>query len=285
MALIYAFRDEAGQWHGDPAGIWHDVDSPAEAPLTFPPGCASPFAGQTLLVRVGGIVEATPGSIRYFLDDGTTCHATRRAETQLFGPDVTAARRHERWPPPGPAVPPPPDAAAPLADAATPPAPDAALPAPPDTAAPLAAGPSHWEITDGDHHYDLTTIPGPEGLTVEILGADRDGQVIAHLAGRLPEGDLAPAGRLLQFAAEARLQRATASRRAGSDRAGPATRARRRGGWTKEEKALAVRRHHEGAEVEAIAAELGRSPTSVGYKLHYLGLAPLPFPGRRRRLA
>ncbi len=227
MALIYAFRDEAGHWHGDPGRTGAAV----EATLTFPAGCAGPFAGQTLLVRTAGLVEATPGSIRYFLDDGTTCYATREAENRLFGPQVTAARRHERWPPPA---------------------------ASGDT-------PAFWALSDGDRHYDLTVTPGPGRSAVEIVGADRDGQVIASLRGHLPDGDLGFVAALLREAT------------------GPApARSRRRGRWSPQEKALAVRRHHEGATVEAIADELSRTPKGVQYKLHYLGLAPLPRPARRR---
>ncbi|WP_436534105.1 helix-turn-helix domain-containing protein [Actinoplanes sp. HUAS TT8] len=270
MALIYAFRDEAGNWHGDPGGPFPPastcVSGPvfAEATLTFPSSPPGPFAGQALVVRSAGIVEATPGSIRYFLDDGTSCYATREVEKLLFGPGVTAARRHERWPPPEPAATRP------------------------------AGLSSYWEITDGDRHYDLTATPGPDGTTVDILGADRDGQVIAHLQGTLPAADLLLVARLLRVPTAESNPRDRhhdgSSRSRGNDGSarGPrhgSGRGRRPGRWTAQQKALAVRRHHEGATIEAIAAEVGRSPTSVQYKLHYLGLVPLPFHAGRRRVA
>ncbi|BCY10529.1 hypothetical protein [Actinoplanes sp. L3-i22] len=221
MALIYAFRDEAGHWHGDPAG--HPPDG--ESILTFrpgpgDPGWRSPFAGQALVVRMAGIVAATPGLVRYFLDDETSCYATRAVERELFGPEVAAARRLARWPP----------------------APPAARPEEP-----------------GERRYDLTLAPEPDGLAVEITGADRDGRVIAHVQGHLPGADLALVGRLLLDAV-----------------------APRHGRWTPAEVALAVRRHGEGAEVDEIAAELRRTGRSVRFKLHYLGLVPLPAAEARR---
>jgi hypothetical protein len=104
MALIYAFRDEAGRWYGDPDGLKHDVSQPVETGLSFRPGAGEPganglFAGQTLLVRMASIDEANPGLIRYSLDNGTARYATCEVEQLLFGDDVDGARRSRRFRP------------------------------------------------------------------------------------------------------------------------------------------------------------------------------------------
>ncbi|GAA3201060.1 hypothetical protein ACFO1B_05930 [Dactylosporangium siamense] len=43
-----------------------------------------------------------------------------------------------------------------------------------------------WELGDGHSHYELVAADGPEGLTVEVTGADNDGRVIARVRGHLP---------------------------------------------------------------------------------------------------
>ena len=51
-------------------------------------------------------------------------------------------------------------------------------------------------------HYDLTAATGPDGLTIEVIGADDDGRITARLDGHLPDGEhLALLGQLFLAAA------------------------------------------------------------------------------------
>lgn len=80
MALLYAFRDATGTWHGNPhARI--DWTEPAEARLTVIDE-RSPFAGQTVTVRSAAI-EGIPGSY-ITLDHGYRLCMTAEVERILF---------------------------------------------------------------------------------------------------------------------------------------------------------------------------------------------------------
>ncbi|GGN43976.1 transposase-like protein [Actinoplanes campanulatus] len=126
----------------------------------------------------------------------------------------------------------------------------------------------YWQLSDGHRHYDLTATADRETLTVEVTGADSDGRIIAHLNGTIPRADLTVLARLLAAAADPGAQPQ-------SMRTPPVQRGR---SWSAEETVLVTRLHRDGAEVEDIAASLGRTANSIRYKLHALGLGPRPGP-------
>jgi hypothetical protein len=93
VALIYAFRDEDGHWHGDPDGVRQQVGRAKHSTLTFhpgpdDPGAGSPFAGQTLEVVYASVGETLPGEITYRLDNGRSWYATAEVDDLLFGDDI-----------------------------------------------------------------------------------------------------------------------------------------------------------------------------------------------------
>jgi hypothetical protein len=107
MALILGFRDSAGQWHGDPNGTDHGVrDQPISTTLEFfpqasQPGADSPFAGQTLQVRVANTGKyGCPGQVSYRVANGRAYYATAQVDELLFGTDVHDASCLRAWPPP-----------------------------------------------------------------------------------------------------------------------------------------------------------------------------------------
>jgi hypothetical protein len=112
VALIYAFRDEAGHWHGDTDGILYEVSRPTYTTLDFypkpgNPGAGSPFAEQTLQVASASVGEATPGRVRYLLGNGKMHYATVQVDELLFGDDLNSAWHLGSWPPitrPGPSA-------------------------------------------------------------------------------------------------------------------------------------------------------------------------------------
>jgi hypothetical protein len=252
MALILAFRDRAGHWHG---AAQLDTDPSQLSTLTFTPtggepGFGSPFAGQTLQVLVAGPgeVEADVGEVCYTLDDRSKRYATAEIDELLFGAEIHEASAIGAWPPEH------------AADAPVKPVP-VPVPAP-------AREAGYWQLSDPGRHYDLTVARRPDAtMSIEVVGADDDGRITARLDGHLPGHDhLALLGRLfLAAAADAQGDGGPLSRNGEA--------------WSAEEKALVGRRYREGADVDTIAAELGRSPNSIRYKLHELRLGPFPGPG------
>jgi hypothetical protein len=103
-------------------------------------------------------------------------------------------------------------------------------------------------------------------MAIEVIGAGADGRIVARLQGHLPAGHLSLVARLLLAAA--------ADPTANSPVPSPAS--RRGDSWSEQEIALLTHRRKDGAEPEAIAAELGRTASSIRYKLSSLGLGPYP---------
>ncbi|MGK3094572.1 hypothetical protein ACG93S_32635 [Streptomyces sp. WAC01490] len=91
MTHIYAFQDNSGQWHGDPdAAPVNPADKPSHGWLTYQPvpgtlEADSPFAGQTLEVLYG-VTELEPGPVIYQLDSGGSFQATWYVHTLLATP-------------------------------------------------------------------------------------------------------------------------------------------------------------------------------------------------------
>lgn len=256
VALIYAFQDKDGTWHGDPDRTHRGIGPATYATLTFHPGPYDPgadsrFAGQTLRVAVASIDERVAGDVAYRLDDGTVHYATYDVDELLFGVDLHQSPISS-WPPAAPYDP---------------------APARPATTTPAAAPEPmvlSWEASNAGLHYTLTLTASMDGPTVEVVGADDAGQLIAHLAGHLPGGDLSLVARLFLAAAA----NPGASARIPSPR-GPRA-------WSQQETAYVASRHHDGADPETIAAELDRTANSIRYKLHTLGLGPWPGPNTNR---
>lgn len=255
MALIYAFRDEDDTWHGDPDRTYQGMGQATHATLTFHPGPGDPgvdgrFAGQTLHVALASIEEQVAGDIAYRLDNGRVHYATYEVDELLFGMDLHQVPIGS-WPP---------------ATRTAPAGPATAPPAEPDPV-PLVLS---WEVSDAGRHYTLTLTTGVDRPTVEVTGADDDGRLVAQLAGHLPGGDLALVARVFLAA--------TANPGATAHIPSP----RRPRSWSAEETAYLASRHHDGADPETIATELGRTGNSVRYKLYGLGLGPFPGPGGGR---
>lgn len=249
MALIYAFCDRAGHWHGSPQ---LETDPPQPSTLTFTPtagepGFGSPFAGQTLQVLVASFGEVEVGEVCYTLDDRSKAYAMAEIDELLFGEDLHEAWAIGAWPPEH------------AADVPVKPVPIPSRPAAP------VSGAGYWQVSDAGRHYDLTVTRRLDAtMSIEVVGADDDGRITARLDGYLPNRDhLALLSRLFLAAA--------------ADTPGDGRPLSRNGeAWSEQETALVSRRHRAGADVDTIAAELGRSPNSIRYKLHALGLGPFP---------
>ena len=160
--LLYAFRDEAGHWHGDPATPTLDGD-PGTGTLLYRPdpaaGPPGPFAGQRLDVLYGPC-DLDVGGPALQLDDGTAVTATWRVLELLDG---------------GPER--PPTACGP---AATP-----------------GGAPVRYQVTTADRHYTLTV----HGTAVHASACTHDGEARSELTGTLEPGDLGPIVQLLSAAA------------------------------------------------------------------------------------
>jgi hypothetical protein len=105
MALILAIRDNAGQWHGDADGKAHGATHPPTLtsldffPQPGEPGQNSPFAGQTLQVRVANTGDAgCPGQVCYQVRNGRRYYATEDVDALLFGADIHDAWAAGTWP-------------------------------------------------------------------------------------------------------------------------------------------------------------------------------------------
>ncbi|MDG9674860.1 hypothetical protein [Micromonospora sp. DH14] len=255
MALIYAIEDEGGGWHGDPGRTYQGMGPATYATLTFRPGATDPgvdgpFAGQRLRVAVASIEDRVAGEVAYRLDDGSVHYGTVEVDELLFGLDLHRLPINS-WPPPT-NDPAPPASGRPVAKRLAPPA------------------TLSWEVSDAGRHYTLTLTTGVDGPNVEVIGADNAGNLIAEFAGYLPGGDLSLVARVFLAALT---------------NPGPSTRPpspRRARSWSEQETAYVASRHHEGADAETIARDLGRTGNSIRYKLHALGLAPFPGPTTSR---
>jgi hypothetical protein len=84
MALFYAFRDQAGTWHGEP-NLPIDQPSPDEAPMTIV-DTRSPFYEQTVTARAASTEGSRRGGIGSYvvLDNGYRLCATEYVEHLLF---------------------------------------------------------------------------------------------------------------------------------------------------------------------------------------------------------
>jgi hypothetical protein len=86
LVLVYAFLDDHGRWHGQ-ADSELGSPRPKNAIVKVPPETASPFAGQTLLVKYAH-VRAPAGGTLLGLDNGQYVHPTAAGERALYGGDA-----------------------------------------------------------------------------------------------------------------------------------------------------------------------------------------------------
>jgi hypothetical protein len=103
VLAAYAFRDAAGQLHGDP-GLGH-AGPLMEAPTSIPFAPAdkyNPLAGQTLVVMYGAVAE-DDGVSTYTLhirqDDGSPLNVrmTHQVQDALFGAPICGTPERDAW--------------------------------------------------------------------------------------------------------------------------------------------------------------------------------------------
>ncbi|MFE7834761.1 hypothetical protein ACFU53_01390 [Streptomyces sp. NPDC057474] len=246
MALIYAFQDTAGHWHGD-------LDTPLVAdpghgtltylPVPGTPEAASPFAGQTLNVLFA-VTDLDPGPVAYQLDSGGTFTASWHVHALLATP-VGSSRT---------------------------------LPNPPDrdnTPEPYL----ELAATDHGRRYLLTATRHDDGrlaatLTVSTLAGDIEGE----LCGDIDSAHLDGLARLLGAATRATPVQAAAPVPATGPEP-PAPAAPRRGEpWTDEDSAHLAERYRHERDFAALGREFGRTPLAIHHQLARLGLTLRPAP-------
>lgn len=249
MALIYAFQDAAGHWHGDLDTPLLDTD-PGHGTLTYlpvagTPEADSPFAGQTLSVLFG-VTDLDPGPVTYQLDDGGRFAASWPVHLLLATPMGSQAA---------------PEPAGPPADDHT---------------------PEPWlemTLTDGGRHYVLTATRHDDGhLTASLMACTPGGDIQGELRGDIDMAHLTGLARLLDAAASTTpTPAATPAPRTAPAPAARALPAPRRGeSWTDEEKAQLADRYRHQPDFAALGREFGRSAKAIQYQLAGLGLARRP---------
>jgi hypothetical protein len=183
VALIYAFKDSSGHWHGDPdIPLLDPADLPAHGVLTYQPvpgtlEAGSPFAGQTLTVLYGVVdLEASP--VTYQLDNGGHFLASWHVHTLLAAPMGTT-------------------------------------PLPPAAPSPQSQPPSlETAFTENGRHYVLTGTRCDNGqLTLELTVSTTHGEIHGELCGAIADDDLQPLARLLDAASRTLASSANAIRR------------------------------------------------------------------------
>lgn len=246
MALIYAFGDPAGTWHGDPYADIAEAE-PGHDTLTMPPAAGpgpSPFAGQQLhVIYARTDLEAAPSLYR--LDSGTTLHATWRVHELL---DTAYQPPHT---------------------------PTAAV-----TPASRSERALDVDITHTPYRYALSADrTGPDRLEVTAMVSRTDtAEILGELTGDIAPADLDGLAELLTHAARSLAGQAAAS----SDRsAGAAGGAKPRAAntgqpWTEELHQELRRRFEEGISPQDLADEFGRGVRAIRWKLYSLKLIPFP---------
>ncbi|WP_147453907.1 hypothetical protein [Nocardiopsis sp. Huas11] len=132
-----------------------------------------------------------------------------------------------------------------------------------------AEGPERSQVAfevDGERWELVTESTGDGRLAVEVLGSDRDGEILTRLEGEVPADDLARVGRLfLEAAAHGAVDADNETHRS---LAAHMERERRRhpnayAPWTEEDDARLVARANEGASVTELMAEFGRGRGAI----------------------
>jgi hypothetical protein len=249
VALIIAFRrEDGGHWYGiaqdDP-----DIAAASRGWLRIEhrppgePGALCPFAGQRLEVLYIS-TEEDPGPVPYRLESGRQIYPTDNVYELLDCYVPPAELDHVEQP-----------------RVETPPV--------------VPASPLALEVSDshgtGELLIDPTTADsdhtGP--LRLEVLGSTPDGERRTWLEGEAAQDDLTRIGRLFLAAAATQLPRVAG----GALTTAPAF---RRGTWYPEEVTLLCEMARRGAPASQIADALGRTESSVAYRLYQERLGPYP---------
>ncbi|MEV7282967.1 hypothetical protein AB0O01_00080 [Streptomyces sp. NPDC093252] len=236
MAVIYAFQDPGGRWHGDPdAPLLDPADDPGRGILTYQPvpgtpEAASPFTGQRLIVLYG-VTDLETGPVSYQLDTGGRFLATWHIHTLLASPM-----------------------------GATP------VPAPCDTPPdPLPAPCLESAFTENGRRYILTgTRCGNGQLTLELTISSERGDIQGELCGAVPADGLAPLARLLD----------AASRTLTTPASVPPP--RQGSGWVSADCARLAARFRQERDFTVLAAEFGCSRGAIHDELARQGLIRTP---------
>ncbi|MFE4956179.1 hypothetical protein ACFRCW_19250 [Streptomyces sp. NPDC056653] len=244
MALIYAFQDTSGNWHGDPDAPLLET-TPGCGHLTYQPAlgspeAASPFAGQTLKILYGA-VDIDPAPVTYQLDNGGRFPAS----WQVYALLATPSGSHVQVPP------------------------ENALPS-----TPRAERRMDISLTDSGHRYLLTANGNDSELTLTLTAATQDGEVHGELHGTIDPAHLPSLARLLQAAASPSAGQPEPAPTAPSPTSGPKNGSK----WTDDERTRLFNRYHHERDLSRLAEEFGRSILSLRYQLFHLGLAPRPIP-------
>jgi len=103
LAAAYAFRDERGAWHGEPALLpaGHYRESPSF--IAFSPADKyNPLGGQVLTVRYGDVdddhgVSAYTVQVRQDNGSPLNLRMTHAVQDALFGPHILGTPERRRW--------------------------------------------------------------------------------------------------------------------------------------------------------------------------------------------
>jgi hypothetical protein len=104
VVAAYAFRDEAGQWHGQPrllrTGQYREA--PTFIPFDPPADPYSPLGGQTFTVRYGAIAhdeDVSVYTVQVRQEDGSPLNLrmTHPVLDALFGPAVLGTPERQQW--------------------------------------------------------------------------------------------------------------------------------------------------------------------------------------------
>ncbi|MET9378826.1 hypothetical protein ABZX98_32615 [Streptomyces sp. NPDC002992] len=241
MALIYAFQDALGHWHGDiDAPLLQAVpDHGTFTYLTVPgtPEAASPFAGQTLKVLVAA-TDLDPGPVTYQLDDGGRFQATWYVYTLLATP--VGSRTTVPYTPAH------------------------------DTT------PEHYldiTLTDNGRRYVMTATRNDDGnLAISLKVCTLEGEVQGELSGAAGMGDLSGLTLLLGTAITTTDTPSKPAPPGPTDVPAP----RRGAQWTGEERTRLLERYRQEQDFIRLGHEFGRSALSIQYQLAQLGLVKRP---------
>jgi hypothetical protein len=104
ILAAYAFRDERGEWHGQPRLLQKGSyrEALTSGPFDPPADKYNPLGGQTLLVRYGPVAHDEGVSV-YALqirqNDGSPVNLrmTHRVQDALFGPPILGTPEREQW--------------------------------------------------------------------------------------------------------------------------------------------------------------------------------------------
>lgn len=104
IVAAYAFRDQRGQWHGQPRMLQEGSyrEAPTFIPFDPPADKYNPLGGQILAVRYGPVTHDEQVSV-YTLqirqDDGSPLNLrmTNRVQDALFGPPILPTPERARW--------------------------------------------------------------------------------------------------------------------------------------------------------------------------------------------